>query len=79
MSKVCILGSGYAGLITAKVLLEDGFDVEIVTGDATPGGVWCRERIYQDLRINKCVILLSFVTNTQLTHFIRWEQCSWGI
>jgi len=53
MDKVCVLGSGYAGLITAKVLLDDGFDVEVVSQDATPGGVWSRERVYPDLNINK--------------------------
>ncbi|KZV64499.1 FAD/NAD-P-binding domain-containing protein [Peniophora sp. CONT] len=50
--KVCVLGSGYAGLITAHVLLSDGFDVEIVTSDSTPGGVWSRDRVYPGLRIN---------------------------
>ena len=51
--KVCVLGSGFSGLITAHVLLADGFDVEIVTADATPGGVWSRERVYHGLKINK--------------------------
>ncbi|VDB92271.1 unnamed protein product [Peniophora sp. CBMAI 1063] len=50
--RVCVLGSGFAGLITAHVLLSDGFDVEIVTGDATPGGVWSRARVYPGLKIN---------------------------
>jgi dimethylaniline monooxygenase (N-oxide forming) len=53
MNRVCVLGSGFAGLITAKVLLDDGFDAEIITRDASPGGVWSRERVYPDLKINK--------------------------
>ncbi|KAI0034738.1 FAD/NAD-P-binding domain-containing protein [Vararia minispora EC-137] len=52
MHKVCVLGSGFAGLITAQVLLSDGFDVEVVSQDASPGGVWSRERVYPDLQIN---------------------------
>jgi dimethylaniline monooxygenase (N-oxide forming) len=57
MARVCVLGSGLCGLITAQVLLADGFDVEIVTRDASPGGVWSRERVYPDMRINKYIML----------------------
>ncbi|KAG6840188.1 hypothetical protein C0991_008352 [Blastosporella zonata] len=49
---VGILGAGAAGLITAQVLLKDGFDVQLVTRDSSPGGVWARERVYPGLTIN---------------------------
>ena len=53
-----IIGAGTAGLITAHVLLKDGFtNVELVTRDASPGGVWAARRVYPDLAINKCVAL----------------------
>ncbi|KAG5728376.1 Dimethylaniline monooxygenase [N-oxide-forming] 2 [Termitomyces sp. T112] len=46
------LGAGAAGLITAHVLLQDGFKVQLITRDSSPGGVWARERIYPGLSIN---------------------------
>ncbi|KAI5476185.1 FAD/NAD(P)-binding domain-containing protein [Pseudohyphozyma bogoriensis] len=40
-NKILILGSGPAGLIAAKTLLDDGFtDVTIMTAATAPGGVW---------------------------------------
>ncbi|PBK93154.1 FAD/NAD(P)-binding domain-containing protein [Armillaria gallica] len=50
---VCIIGSGAAGLITAHTLIQDGFsDVQIITRDRTPGGVWSEERVYPGLTLN---------------------------
>ncbi|KAG6918033.1 hypothetical protein DXG01_016885 [Tephrocybe rancida] len=47
-----ILGAGAAGLVTAQVLLNDGFDVQLITRDSSPGGVWARGRVYPGLTIN---------------------------
>ncbi|KAL4071253.1 hypothetical protein V8B97DRAFT_2043915 [Scleroderma yunnanense] len=48
-----IIGAGPAGLITAHVLLQDGFeDVQLLTRDKSPGGVWARQRIYPGVRLN---------------------------
>lgn len=49
---VCIIGAGVAGLVTAKVLKEDGFEVTIFEKDSTPGGVWVPSRAYPGLRTN---------------------------
>ncbi|GLB35449.1 putative pyridine nucleotide-disulphide oxidoreductase [Lyophyllum shimeji] len=49
---VGIIGAGAAGLITAQVLIKDGFDVQLLTRDKSAGGVWARERIYPGLTIN---------------------------
>ncbi len=57
---VCVIGSGAAGLITAHTLLNDNFDVQILTRDSSPGGVWSAEKIYPGLRINKYVLFLYF-------------------
>lgn len=51
---IVILGAGVAGLITAHILLQDGFtNVTLISRDKTVGGVWARERIYPGLLINK--------------------------
>ncbi|KAH7924190.1 FAD/NAD(P)-binding domain-containing protein [Leucogyrophana mollusca] len=49
---VCVIGSGAAGLITAKTLLDDGFDVEILSRDNSAGGVWSANRVYPGLYTN---------------------------
>lgn len=51
---ICIIGAGPAGLITAYVLLKDGFqDVQVLTQDSSVGGVWAKGRIYPGMHINK--------------------------
>ncbi|KAF7974401.1 hypothetical protein HWV62_38268 [Athelia sp. TMB] len=49
---VCVIGAGAAGLITAHTLLQDGFDVTVLTRDPSPGGTWCKERLYPNILIN---------------------------
>ncbi|KAJ7284157.1 FAD/NAD-P-binding domain-containing protein [Mycena rebaudengoi] len=51
-STVLVLGAGPAGLITAHTLLKDGFNVQLITHDHTPGGQWAAERIYPGLQLN---------------------------
>lgn len=49
-----IMGTGAAGLINAHVLLQDGFtNIQLLTRDASVGGVWARNRVYPGLHINK--------------------------
>ena len=51
---VGIIGAGPAGLITAHVLLQDGFeDVQLLTRDKSAGGVWARQRLCPDIKLNK--------------------------
>ncbi|KAI0302909.1 FAD/NAD-P-binding domain-containing protein [Multifurca ochricompacta] len=51
---VGVIGSGIAGLVTAHTLVQDGFKhVELLTRDKTAGGVWCEERVYPGLHINR--------------------------
>jgi dimethylaniline monooxygenase (N-oxide forming) len=44
-----IIGAGLSGLVTAKTLLEEGFDVTIFEKDDEVGGVWARSRRYPGL------------------------------
>ena len=50
--RVCIIGAGIAGLVTAKVLQEDGFDVVVFEKQPEIGGVWSSGRTYPGLRAN---------------------------
>ena len=56
LEPVGIIGSGIAGLISAHILVQDGFkSVEVLTCDKSVGGVWSDERVYPGLRINRSV------------------------
>ena len=51
---VAVVGAGVAGLITAHVLIQDGFsDVQVLTRDTQVGGVWSSDRVYPGLHLNK--------------------------
>ena len=52
MQRVGIIGAGIAGLSTAKIFLENGFDVLVFEKEATLGGVWAVSRAYPGLRAN---------------------------
>ncbi len=50
--RVAVIGAGISGLVTTKVLLQDGFDVVSFEKQTTPWGVWSEERTYPGLRTN---------------------------
>jgi dimethylaniline monooxygenase (N-oxide forming) len=50
--RVCVIGAGIAGLVTAKVLRDDGFDVVVLEKLPTIGGVWAPGHTYPGLRTN---------------------------
>lgn len=49
---VCVIGAGVAGLVSAKVLKHNGFDVTVFEKESTVGGVWAPSRAYPGLRTN---------------------------
>ena len=52
--RICVIGAGAAGLISAHTLIQDGFrNVEVLSRDSSTGGVWAAERVYPGLTINK--------------------------
>lgn len=51
---IAVIGSGPSGLVSAHVLVADGFKhVEVLTRDRSPGGTWARERVPLELKVNK--------------------------
>src|SRR5688572_25286364 len=46
MRRVGIIGAGISGLVTAKTLLEEGFEVTLFETEDEVGGVWARSRRY---------------------------------
>jgi cation diffusion facilitator CzcD-associated flavoprotein CzcO len=49
--RVCIVGAGVSGLVTAKVMLSQGHDVTIYEKVSTLGGVWSWTRRYPGLQL----------------------------
>lgn len=52
MTSVGIVGAGIAGLVTAKVLKADGFDVSVFDKAGEIGGTWTADNTYPGLRTN---------------------------
>lgn len=52
LHRVCVIGAGIAGLVTARVLRDDGFDVQVFERLPAIGGVWAASRTYPGLRAN---------------------------
>ncbi len=50
--RVCVIGAGIAGLVTAKVLRHDGFEPVVFEKQPELGGVWAASRTYPGLRAN---------------------------
>jgi len=50
--RAVVIGAGIAGLVTAKVLRDDGFDVTAFEKESAIGGVWAESRTYPGLRTN---------------------------
>lgn len=59
-NQVAIIGAGVSGLVTAKVLQGDGFDVSIFEKAPEVGGVWETSRAYPGLRTNSPYPLYAF-------------------
>jgi thioredoxin reductase len=50
--RVCVIGAGIAGVVAAKVLRDDGFDVRVFEKLPSIGGVWAPMHTYPGLRTN---------------------------
>lgn len=71
---VGIIGAGVAGLVSAKVLKRDGFDVTVFEKESTIGGVWAESRAFPGLRsINRRnpMYILILITRSRLMNFQR--------
>lgn len=47
---IAIVGAGFAGLSTAKLLRDFGYEVTVFEKEADVGGVWCTSRRYPGLK-----------------------------
>jgi len=47
--RICVIGAGISGLVTAKVFTEEGYDVTVFEQKQGLGGVWEKSRSYPGL------------------------------
>lgn len=49
IKEICIIGAGISGLVTAKTLLEEGYEITVFEKQKHLGGVWEKGRVYPGL------------------------------
>ena len=47
---VAVIGAGASGLINARILMQDGFDVTLLDREKCLGGIWSPNQAYLDLK-----------------------------
>jgi cation diffusion facilitator CzcD-associated flavoprotein CzcO len=48
IKKICVIGAGISGLVTAKTLIEEGYEVTVFEKKKGLGGVWEKSRSYPE-------------------------------
>lgn len=60
IQRICIIGAGISGLVTAKTFLEAGYDVTVFEKKLGLGGVWEKSRTYPELTSQTTADTYSF-------------------
>lgn len=50
-TRICVIGAGISGLVSAKTFLESGYEVTVFEKQKGLGGVWEKSRTYPGLTI----------------------------
>ncbi|GLY29673.1 NAD(P)/FAD-dependent oxidoreductase [Kineosporia sp. NBRC 101731] len=72
--KVAVVGAGYAGLGTARMLLRCGFEVTVYDRAPDIGGVWSRTRRYPGLRTQNDKRTYAFSELPMPEHYPQWPD-----
>ncbi|MFD7866346.1 flavin-containing monooxygenase [Streptomyces sp. NPDC059783] len=67
--RVCVVGAGPGGIVTAKVLLENGFDVTVLDKYQQVGGVWSAGGCYDGLANQSARRIFEFADLPNRLHF----------
>ncbi|CAF3096395.1 unnamed protein product [Rotaria sp. Silwood2] len=71
---VAIIGAGSSGLICAKILLDDGFDVILFDRQEELGGIWSSKLAYADLHTQQPGGLMEFSDIFDGEEFSSWQH-----
>ncbi|MDF3145655.1 MULTISPECIES: NAD(P)/FAD-dependent oxidoreductase [unclassified Streptomyces] len=67
--RACVVGAGPGGIVTAKVLLENGFDVTVLDKYQQVGGIWSAQGCYDGLANQAALRLFAFADLPNRLHF----------
>ncbi|MEU9205096.1 FAD-dependent oxidoreductase [Streptomyces sp. NPDC048332] len=67
--RACVVGAGPGGIVTAKVLLENGFDVTVFDKYQQVGGIWSAEGCYDGLASQSALRIFEFADLPNSLHF----------
>ena len=73
-STIGIIGAGIAGLCTAKVLRQFGFDVTVIEKEVEVGGVWSASRRYPGLTTQNPRSTYEFSDFPMPRHYPEWPR-----
>ncbi|CAF1506849.1 unnamed protein product [Rotaria magnacalcarata] len=71
---VAIIGAGACGLVCAKVLLDDGFDVTLFERNEELGGIWSSKVAYADLHSQQPGGTFEFSDLYDGEEFTTWQH-----
>ncbi|CAF3780534.1 unnamed protein product [Rotaria sordida] len=71
---VAIIGAGACGLVCAKVLLDDGFNVSLFDRQEELGGIWSSKLAYADLHSQQPGGTLEFSDLYDGVEFASWQH-----
>ena len=74
--KVCVIGAGVAGLVTAKVFRARGHQVTIVERSGDLGGVWEPSRCYPELQTQSPKDLYRYTDKPMPASYAEWPRAS---
>ncbi|CAF1041772.1 unnamed protein product [Adineta ricciae] len=71
---VAIIGAGASGLVCAKTLLDDGFDVTLFDQQKELGGIWCEQSAYANLHSQQPGGTFEFSDLFNGEEFAPWQN-----
>lgn len=71
---IALVGAGFAGLSTAKLLRDFGYDVTVFEKETDVGGVWCTSRRYPGLKTQNPRDTYALSQFPMPSHFPEWPS-----
>lgn len=72
--RIAVIGAGFAGLGTARMLMRCGFEVTVFERAPDVGGVWSRTRRYPGLRTQNDKRTYAFSEHPMPAHYPQWPS-----
>jgi dimethylaniline monooxygenase (N-oxide forming) len=72
--RVCVIGAGVSGLVTAKAFLANGHSVTVLEQVATVGGVWAPSRRYPGIQLQVPCECYAFSDYPMPSHYPQYPD-----